>query len=100
LLLQGLLTVSGSGDTTLIIWDLDNQTQVHQMKGHGFYVVTVDWDPNGNRIVSGSVDANICEWDSNGGEMLARHSEHRAAVREVRFTPDGSKLISGSSPRT
>jgi WD40 repeat protein len=70
------------------------------LKGHGFYVVAVDWDPNGNRIVSGSVDANIYEWDSNTGEVIAKHDEHRAAVREVRFNPDGSRLVSGSSDLT
>ena len=54
--------MSGSGDTTLKVWDAQTGQETLTLKGHSGTVESVSFSPDGKRIVSGGWynSAGIC----------------------------------------
>ena len=46
---------SGSGDTTVRLWDALTATPTHVCKGHRHHVLVVAWAPDGRRLASGDM---------------------------------------------
>jgi len=59
---DGSQLVSGSADSTAIIWELDHFTEVLSLKGHSNAIFSVDWSKDGTWIASGSLDKSIRLW--------------------------------------
>lgn len=95
---DGNKVVSGSRDTTIKIWDLE-ETAVQTLRGHADSVLAVAISPDGKRIVSGSRDTTVRLWDLDRGEatILSGHSD---SVLAVALAADGSRLVSGDSDGT
>ena len=88
--------VSGSYDTTIIVWDSNTGEPIGRpLEGHTGYVLSVDW--YGDKIVSGSFDKTLRLWNSRTGTLIHTISGHRSSVKSVSFSPDGSHIVSGSS---
>jgi WD40 repeat protein len=62
--------VSGSGDSTIKIWDTENGNNIKTLKGHTSYVSSVCFSFNNKRIVSGSSDSTIKIWDTEIGNNI------------------------------
>ncbi|MCJ1469222.1 hypothetical protein MMC07_007855 [Pseudocyphellaria aurata] len=62
--------VTGSGDSTVRIWDCDTGTPLHTLKGHTSWVLVVSWSPDDTTIVTGSMDNTVRLWDPNSGQAL------------------------------
>ena len=61
---DGARIVSGSGDYTIRIWDVETRKMVGEpLVGHSNRVWSVAFSPDGKRIVSGSWDCTIWMWD-------------------------------------
>jgi len=45
--------------------------QIHSLKGHSSFVVSVALSPNGNRVVSGSEDRLVKIWDTSTGALVS-----------------------------
>ncbi len=97
---DGSRVASGSSDSTIKIWDVDNGSLIHTLKGHDESVICVAYSPDGLQIISGSDDRTIKIWDTVNGAVLNTLSGHTDLVRTVAFSPDGLRIVSGSRDKT
>jgi WD40 repeat protein len=68
---DGRRALSGSGDKTLRVWDLEGDEPARVLKGHTGSVNAVARSGDGRRAVSGSEDKTLCVWDIESGRCLA-----------------------------
>ncbi|RXH90690.1 hypothetical protein DVH24_035454 [Malus domestica] len=65
---DGQQLASGSGDTTVRLWDLNTQTPLHTCTGHKNWVLSIAWSPDGKHLVSGSKSGELQCWDPQTGK--------------------------------
>lgn len=105
---DGRRIVSGSGDRTARIWDMDTGTAiVLAVDADGADAATGDAgvtsvaiSPDGRYVAAGSLDTVVRIWDANSGALVERLRGHRDSVYSVVFTPDGRGVVSGSLDKT
>ena len=71
--------ISGSGDKTIKIWDMNTGKCVNTLNGHSDLIYSIALTPDGTRIVSGSRDKSVKIWDLQSGlclKTLYRHSHY------------------------
>ncbi|KAI8927399.1 hypothetical protein BC831DRAFT_510942 [Entophlyctis helioformis] len=76
---DGKSLATGSGDTTVRVWDLNTETPRHTLTGHTNWVQIVAWSPDCEWIASGSMDSTVnpvveCEKGVAYGEPLRGHT--------------------------
>nr|VFK41786.1 MAG: WD40 repeat [Candidatus Kentron sp. TC] len=99
---DGKRLLSGSGDCTVRLWDLESGETIQVLRGHTDAIYAVAFSPNANgegRIVTGSLDHTLRLWDGAGNPIRVLEG-HGAEVFSAAFTPDGNHLLSGSWDKT
>jgi WD40 repeat protein len=61
---DGKTILSGSGDTTIKLWNSETGEVIRTFEGHTDSVNTVAFNPDGKTILSGSYDTTIKLWDN------------------------------------
>ncbi|KAG8697652.1 hypothetical protein FRC09_007728 [Ceratobasidium sp. 395] len=99
---DGTRIASGSGDSTVSIWDIrTGVVVVGPCEGHSSVVWSVAFSPDGRRVASGSGDFTVRIWDAHTGTMTAGPFEgHDHVICSVAFSYDGARVISGSRDGT
>lgn len=101
---DGRHIVSGSGDRTARIWDMETGTQkileINEPEGIDTGVTSVSISADGRLVAAGSLDCIVRIWDVATGFLVERLQGHDDSVYSVSFTPDGKGLISGSLDKT
>lgn len=69
---DGKALASGSGDTTVRIWDLTTETPIATCEAHKHWVLFVSFSPDCSKIASGGMDHNIIIWNAETGEQLGK----------------------------
>lgn len=69
---DGSRLASGSGDTTVRLWDVRTQTPQLCLKGHSNWVLCIQWAPDGRRLASGCKSGKVLVWDAETGQQLGR----------------------------
>ena len=69
---DGARLASGSGDTTVRLWDLSTSGPLAVLGGHAGWVLALAWSPDGRYLASGGMDAGVLVWDGGGGGAAGR----------------------------
>ena len=78
------IIITGSSDSTLIMWDIQHDYQpIRRLRHHTAGVLDVCFDEK--HIVSCSKDTTLCLWDRHTGEFLRSLSGHRGPVNAVQL---------------
>jgi hypothetical protein len=97
---DGKLIVSGSGDKTVRLWDIEGNPVGLPFQGHESFVNAVAFSPDGKLIVSGSYDNIVRLWDIEGNPVGQPFQGHEYSVNAVAFSPDDKLIVSGSDDKT
>lgn len=68
---DGRQLATGSGDTTVRIWDLNTETPRFTCPGHTNWVLNLEWFADGRQLASGSMDNTVRVWDPATGLLLS-----------------------------
>ncbi|KAG5317911.1 GNB5 protein, partial [Pseudoatta argentina] len=97
---QQILT--GSGDSTCGLWDVESGQLLQSFQGHSSDVMSIDLAPSetGNTFVSGGCDKFVLIWDMRSGQCVQSFEGHQSDVNSVRFHPGGDAVATGSDDAT
>ncbi|ETO35107.1 WD-40 repeat protein, partial [Reticulomyxa filosa] len=99
---------SGSDDSTVCVWDIDNNKQIQSFNEHSDYVYCVKFSSyhyhnhHQNVICSSSHDKTIRFWDFKHNKQLQIFNGHTIGVNGIEFSPfnGGRYLCSVSFDKT
>ena len=77
---------SGSGDTTVRLWDIFTETPLHTCKGHKHWILCITWSPDGRRLASG------CK----NGQVTPPPSNQDTSSQDTLFCPCVSRCVCGT----
>ena len=99
---DGSHAASADSDGAVRVWDLnaaEGERLLFTLSGHGSYVQSVAFSPDGNLIASASANL-IRVWDAETGQLLYTLPGHSRVVLDIEFSPDGTQLVSASADGT
>lgn len=77
--------LTGSGDSTCALWDVESGQLLQNFHGHSDSVMSIDLAPGetGNTFVSGSCDKMVFIWDMRSGQCIQSFEGHLSDVNSV-----------------
>ena len=90
-----LISGSGLGDFTAIIWDVATATKRQQLVGHQAQVYDVSFTPDGARAVTASFDKTLRLWDVADGTLIKEMPGHSDKVSSMAVSPKDGTIASG-----
>jgi WD40 repeat protein len=97
---DGSRLVSGSGDGSLRVWDINTAEERYKLRGHTSAITALAITPDGRTIVSGSIDHSVRSWDLDSGKNRFVFAGHASLINAIAVTPDGRRAISASGDGT
>jgi WD40 repeat protein len=94
---DGRYALSGSGDDTLILWDIASGTAVRTYAGHTGTVSAVAFSPDGNTFASAAADGGGIVWNTQTGEQLHTFIYKGGGFESAAFSPDGRTILTGAT---
>uniref|UniRef100_A0A1I7ZLW0 WD_REPEATS_REGION domain-containing protein n=1 Tax=Steinernema glaseri TaxID=37863 RepID=A0A1I7ZLW0_9BILA len=92
------LLLTGSGDSTCAIWDVESGQMVQNFHGHTGDVFAIDIPKcdTGNIFISAGADKHALVWDIRTGQCVQSFEGHEADINTLRFHPNGDAFATGS----
>ena len=89
---DGRLGLSGSGDKTINMWDVDNARIVRTFTGHTQSVYAAMFTTDMRRVISASADKTVRVWDADSGNELQR-IDNDTGVFGIAVSKDGKQIV-------
>src|SRR5437868_6325440 len=89
---DGKQLAAASADSSARIFDFKTGRQIHALRGHKDYVVSLAFAPNGSALATASYDLTARIWDMKSSSAAHVLRGHRGALMSVAFSPDGKWL--------
>ena len=97
---DGKYLLTGSNDTTAVLWNVQTGKPIRAFQGHTRGVRSVAFSPDGKYLLTGSIDTTAVLWNVQTGERIRTFQGHADWVRSVAFSPDGKCVLTGSNDKT
>lgn len=103
---DGLRAASGSGDTTVRLWDTTTDTPFKTLASHCNWILCVSFSPNNSYVASGGMDGAVIVWDAKtGGIHGSPMKGHSKWITSLAWEPfhqntSSSRLASASKDGT
>uniref|UniRef100_A0A8D3BKP1 WD repeat-containing protein 26 n=1 Tax=Scophthalmus maximus TaxID=52904 RepID=A0A8D3BKP1_SCOMX len=98
---DGTKLATGSKDTTVIVWHVDETQQLKLMKtleGHAYGVSYLSWSPDDVYLIACGPDdcSELWLWNVQTGELRTKISQsHEDSLTSVAWNPDGKRFVTG-----
>jgi len=97
---SGNMIVTGAGDATVRLWDLNEQAQVFSFNDHQNAVWDVSFHCSGDFVASGSMDCKAKLWDLHSLRCRTTLSGHFDSINTLEFLPFSNTLLTASADKT
>lgn len=97
--LDGKYVLTGSGDKTARLSEIETGRELRKFGGHSGIVKTVAFSPDGKYVLTSS-DNTAQLWETETGRGVRRFIGHLGFVDSVVFSPDGKYVLTGSHDNT
>ncbi|XP_037873698.1 guanine nucleotide-binding protein subunit beta-5 [Bombyx mori] len=89
--------LTGSGDGTCALWDVESGQLLQSFQGHAADVMCLDLAPSemGDTFASGSCDRSALVWDMRTGQPVQAFDTHLSDVNGVKYHPSGDSILTG-----
>ncbi|CAJ0564902.1 unnamed protein product, partial [Mesorhabditis spiculigera] len=96
------LLLTGSGDSTCAIWDVESGQMIQNFHGHtgDVFALDVPKQDTGNIFISAGADKHTLVWDIRTGQCVQSFEGHESDINTVRFHPNGDAFATGSDDAT
>jgi WD40 repeat protein len=91
--------ISGSKDSSLIIWDLESKA-FRVLLGHANAIRAVAASADFTKALSGGVDKTLRLWDLKSGACIRVFEGHADAIQAVAASADITRALSGGMDKT
>ena len=100
--LDGKRALSGSGDKTLRLWDVETGKELRRFTGHTEGIRSVALSPQERQAsrLSSAADETVRLWDAQTGRELRQFRGHQSEVWGLAFSPDSKRALSGGEDKT
>jgi len=93
---DGKLLAASRLDNSILLWNLDSQTELGTLSGHQGQVMALAFTPDSLALASGSLDQTIKLWNLATLREVASFSQRQVSVGPVlAFSPDNQLLVYG-----
>ncbi|XP_072251090.1 WD repeat-containing protein 26-like isoform X2 [Leuresthes tenuis] len=99
---DGTKLATGSKDTTVIVWQVDMETQqlklMKTLEGHAYGVSYLAWSNDDAYLIACGPDdcSELWLWNVQTGELRTKMSQsHEDSLTSVAWNPDGKRFVTG-----
>eukprot|EP00762_Andalucia_godoyi_P001646 ANDGO_07105.mRNA.1 Guanine nucleotide-binding protein subunit beta len=92
--------ITGSGDMTCILWDVETGKISNKYIDHAGDVTSISISPDKKYFISGSVDQTAKLWDTRSSKCVQTFTGHGGDVNSVSYLPSGMGFATGSEDGT
>ena len=97
---RGHHLLTGSGDSTVKVWDFVHSTCTFTFKDHRQPIWSIDINRTGDYVATGSMDTSCRLLDINVGKCRSVFRGHVDSVTSVHFQPFSNLLATASADKT